>query len=269
MTPQEEEFKRQLDVLGGNARLCTIFLYTQLAFDLIAGSTFEVRDRVNRHAGFWNGILGGLQASTFIALGRIFDTTKGTNNAGRLLRYAADHPGLFSRASLEVAEGLDPALATQYASEAHHFKKVDLKTLHKAFDKYRAYYDATVGPVRHKVFAHAGQINDRSQLEALFAQIPIRKLEKLTVFPLRLHSALWMLFVNGIEPSMRKAPTNVKKIADAGLGAHVGSWEHLHTVADTLAFLEALHLDPEAEAQIAAHAQCFPPTDHADEPTES
>jgi len=85
----EEEFHYQLEVLGGNARSCAIFMFTQLAFDQIAGSDADIRERVNEHAGFWNGVLGGLQTAAFVALDRIFDTRKDTNNAGRLLLYAS------------------------------------------------------------------------------------------------------------------------------------------------------------------------------------
>lgn len=86
----------------------------------------------------------------------------------------------------------------------------------------------------------------------MFAQLPIRKLEKLAVFPLRLHDALWQLYVNGVEPTMRKAPTNLVKIADAGIGQNISTWEHLHTVANAIAFLKALCLDAATEELIRA-----------------
>jgi hypothetical protein len=128
-----------------------------------------------------------------------------------------------------------------------------LKPLRKALDKHRTYYNDAVGPIRHNVFAHAGGAT-REERDAMFAQLPIRKLEKLAVFPLRLHDALWNLYTNGMRPTMRKAPTNVVKIADAGLAKNVNSWEHLHTVRDTVAFLKALRLDVATEALLAAKA---------------
>jgi hypothetical protein len=153
-------------------------MFTQLAFDLIAGSDADIRERVNEHAGFWNGVLGGLQTAAFVALGRIFDTRKDTNNAGRLQLYAVDHPGIFSESSLaarKVAQGLNPTFAAQYASEAHHLKKGDLQPLVDALDEQRAYYDDAVAPIRHNVFAHQGRMT-RAERDEIFEQLPIRQL---------------------------------------------------------------------------------------------
>ncbi|MGB8434562.1 MAG: hypothetical protein WCE38_09910 [Burkholderiales bacterium] len=236
-------------MLGGNARSCAIFMFTQLAFDQIAGSDADIRERVNEHAGFWNGVLGGLQTAAFVALGRIFDTRKDTNNAGRLLLYAVDHPGIFSEASLaarKVAQGLNPTFAAQYASEAHHLKKGDLQPLVDALDQQRAYYDDAVAPIRHNVFAHQGRMT-RAERDEIFAQLPIRQLEALVVFPLRLYDALWALYMNGAPPELRSAPTNVAEITAAGLGKNVSTWEHLHVVANVAALLKALRLEPPAE----------------------
>jgi hypothetical protein len=238
MTTHEEEFLAQLDTLGGNARSCAIFMYSQLAFDHIAGSDPEVREQVNEHAGFWNGILGGLQTAAFVALGRIFDTTSGTNNAERLLRYAVDHPGLFSETSLaarKVAAGLEPSFAAQYASEAHHVKQGDFQPLVDALNQQRVYYTNAIAPIRHKVFAHQGRLT-RAERDALFAQLPIRRLEEVVVFPLRLHEALWQLYMNGIRPELREAPTNVVEILAAGLASYANTWEQIH-VADSVAKL--------------------------------
>jgi hypothetical protein len=92
-----------------------------LALHFLAGSDSDLRERINSHAGFWNGVLGSLQASAFVALGRIYDDDRGTHSANELLRFVTECPGIFTRAALrdrKVREGYDLLFATQFASKS-------------------------------------------------------------------------------------------------------------------------------------------------------
>ena len=84
MSP-EQEFEQRLDVHRRDSKSCAIFLYTLLTTHTLAGSDFGLFDRVNAHAGFWNGTLAGLQAAAYIALGRIYDPNDSNYNALALL----------------------------------------------------------------------------------------------------------------------------------------------------------------------------------------
>jgi hypothetical protein len=219
-------------VLGNNARSCASFGYSQLAFDHIAGSDPERLAIVNEHAAFWNGVRGGMQTAMFVALGRIFDTTKGTDNARDLLRYADTYQGIFSESTLaarKVRQGLDPTFAAQYASEAFKLPRNGLQPLMEALEANRTFYEANVEQIRHTVFAHSGRLS-LAERDALFTGLTVRELEKLVVFPLRLHRALQQLFDNGMEPVLQDAPTNVVEIHGTPLGTGVNTWEHRHVV---------------------------------------
>jgi hypothetical protein len=78
--------------------------------------------------------------------------------------------------------------------------------MRKEFEGYRASYESRVQPIRHGVFAHAGRL-DRKARDELFTKVFIRELEKMVVFPLRLHRALFHLYMNGSKPSLDSPPT--------------------------------------------------------------
>ena len=69
----EMEFEGYLAALNNDGRAGCLFVYTESVLHFFFGSDFEVLDRVNPLAAFWNGILGALQCSGFMALGRMFD----------------------------------------------------------------------------------------------------------------------------------------------------------------------------------------------------
>jgi hypothetical protein len=241
----EADFEQRLEALDRDSRQCAIFAYTQAALDYQAND-FEIRDRLNQHAGFWNGVIGALQTSAFIALGRIFDDDRGTHNADELLRFAQNAPGIFSRQALEarkIREGLLPQQAKQYAADRYELSRGGLAQLRGEFQKRQDLYRDKVSPIRHKVFAHAGRL-DRTARDALFTALFRRSLEDLVVFTLRLHIALWQLYHNGLEPVLRDAPSNIIEVMKALPQPGMSSWEHLHSAKDTAEFLDWLKQAP-------------------------
>jgi hypothetical protein len=241
----ERDFELQLDALARDSQQAARFAYTQAAFDYRAAE-FEIMDRLNQHAAFWNGVLGALQTSAFIALGRIFDDDKTTHNADDLLRYAEDYRGIFSKGALaarKMRAGLSSEDAKEYASDCYELRPGGLAPLRAEFAKRRALYKDKVAPIRHKVFAHAGKLN-REQRDALFTSLFKRSLEDLVVFTLRLERALWQLYHNGIEPSLADAPSNIGDVMKALPATGVATWEHLHAAKETQAFMDWLRRGP-------------------------
>ena len=241
----EREFEQQLDALGRDSRQAARFVYMQAVVDYRAAEP-EILDRLNRHAAFWNGVLGALQTSAFIALGRIFDDDKGTHNADDLLRYAENYRGIFSAQALAVRKvkaGLSPEDAKKYAADRYELRAGGLGHLRAELATRQALYRDKVAPIRHKVFAHAGKLN-RDQRDALFTALFKRSLEDLVVFTLRLERALWQLYHNGIEPTLADAPSNIRDVVDALPAPGVTTWEHLHAAREAQAFLEWLRRGP-------------------------
>ena len=109
--------------------------------------------------------------------------------------------------------GLSATDAHAYASEAFEPRAAAFKPLRDAFDEHRALYVAKVQPIRHQVFAHAGRIA-REERDALFSDLFVRELEGLVVFPLRLASAFFRLYHDGIEPVLAdNVPTVITDVS--------------------------------------------------------
>ena len=241
MTDYEATFERLRAALERDSRTCAAYAYTELAFHNIAGLDGELRERVNEHAAFWNTVLGGLQTAAFIVLGKIYDDDRQSDGALHLIRFAEDYRGIFSRKELEarkVKVGLSATDAHAYASEAFEPRAGAFKPLRDAFDEHRALYVAKAKPIRHQVFAHAGRIA-REERDALFSDLFVRELERLVVFPLRLASAFFRLYHDGIEPVLAdNVPTVITDVLAAAPGEHTSTWEHLHAAANVTRFLK-------------------------------
>jgi len=157
-TNSEIEFEERLDALFNDSRACVVFLYTELAFHQLAATNERTFERINGHSEFWNGILGALQSSAFVALGRIYDNDRRSNSALQLLRFAETNLGIFKRSFLEkrkVRAGLRESEATVYASEAYELAREGLTSLRVELDANRQFYVNRIQPIRHNVIAHA------------------------------------------------------------------------------------------------------------------
>jgi hypothetical protein len=244
MSP-EQEFEQRLDVHRRDSKSCAIFLYTLLTTHTLAGSDFGLFDRVNAHAGFWNGTLAGLQAAAYIALGRIYDPNDSNYNALALLAYTKEHFGIFSRSALQARKirvGMSPDDAMRYVSQAfeeYEPKRTDLAPLQSALNEQREVYVTKVQPIRHEVFAHSGRLTPEDR-DRLFAKPFDRELERLVVFALQLHDALFQFCHNGTRPQLRDAPSNVVEMLRDPVPPNTSTWEQRHVVTDTAKFLASL-----------------------------
>lgn len=236
----EEQFEAKLGALRNDAVACVRYSYTLLAID--SSTEPELCELLNSHALFWNTVRSGLQASAVIALGRIFEHNRGRNGANPTLRFAEEHPGIFSRKSLrdrKLRQGLTEGDAAAYVEDSFEPRQHGFADLRQRLDEMRNLYEGSVRPIRNDVFAHAGQLTVKYR-DDLFANLTMRKFERLVVFPLQLWDALFILFSDGREPVVRDAPTLVSEIVAAGVPEYVSTWEHVHAAVSTAAFLESL-----------------------------
>lgn len=57
----EADFEKKLKALENDARASAVFVYTEITLHYFFGSDFELLDRVNPLAGFWNGALASFK----------------------------------------------------------------------------------------------------------------------------------------------------------------------------------------------------------------
>jgi hypothetical protein len=238
----EIEFEERLNTLFNDSRACAVFLYTELTIHHLAANNNKTFERINGHSAFWNGILGALQSSAFVALGRIYDNDRHSNSALQLLRFAEKNIGIFRRSYIErrkIRFGSAKDVAKVYASEAYELPRGGLTSLRTEFDANRQFYVNRIQPIRHNVIAHAGRLTKKDRDE-LFENLFIRELESVAVFPLRLYEALYQLYFDGREPRLDDVPTNIAEVLKAGASPHVSTWEHRHVAATVENFLNWL-----------------------------
>src|ERR1700687_4012028 len=98
MSP-EESFIKELEVFRRAVQGGTQLLFAYLAIHATASKSKPTHRALNESPLFWNTVMGGLQQSAFITLGRIFDQTS-THNVDALLRIAQQNPDVFSKEAL-------------------------------------------------------------------------------------------------------------------------------------------------------------------------
>lgn len=245
-------FEARLEDLARDARAASRFVYTELTLHHFFGSDFDVRDRIEPHAGFWNGVLAAQQAAGFIALGRLYDQQARDHTIPGILKCAQTYAGLFCEDALRVrkqAAGMSPEQAKEFARGTFRATAQTFEQLAKTFEPHRKVYVERVEPIRDTVFAHAGQL-DRAARDELFTKVFVRELEQMAVFPLALHRALFHLYFNGSAPTLESPPTIVPEILRALPGNSTNTWEHLHVVKDTARMIVWLKRAPMPEHQI-------------------
>jgi HEPN superfamily AbiU2-like protein len=246
ITQAEQEFENYLAALNRDARGCAVLAYTEFAIHFTAGHDFPVIDRLNRHPAFWNAILGALQASAIVSLGRIFDRRSDTYSAAQLLGFAEKSLGIFRRGALAARKeraGLAQHDAQAYAADAYELRPGGLDDIRRQFEQKRQFFENKVAPIRHQVYAHAGKLNGK-ELDQLFNGLPMRALEDLIVFPLRLERAMFNLYHNGRAPALEAVPSLIHDVLKAEPNSWVRTWEHSHAAANAAAFLDWLRGTP-------------------------
>lgn len=242
----EEQFESHLAALQSDGRSASNFVYTEITLHHFFSGDLELFDRVNEHAGFWNGVLAALQASGCIALGRMYDDDGSAHTIRALLRFVENHPGLFRPEALEIrrrAAGMTPEEARAFARSTWSLRASDLVPILEEFERFRAIYKANIEPIRHNVFAHAGRIQ-REEREALFTKVYLRDIERIVVYPLRLERALFGLYMNGLAPILESVATNTVDILGKLPSDSTNTWEHFHSVKNAAAIVAWLKLTP-------------------------
>ena len=240
--PSHQEFELRLNALSRDARVAARFTYTWEAIKFSASQRPQLIARLNKFAGFWNTVLGALQTSAIVALGRMYDTRNDVLSAQKLLDYATVNRGLFSAGSLRARVAtrlIAPTDVDAYMKDFQPPTQAQFDALAAALAEHTALYEKKIRPIRHKVFAHAGHIT-QEELHAMFAAVPVADFERLTVFPLLLHDALWETYTNGFNLVLIDTPTAIAELMAMPLGRGAVGKEHQYAVWDTTNFLESL-----------------------------
>ena len=248
MTPEEKAFDEELDIFRREVEAGMQFFYAWLGINGVAKDK-AIENALNESSLFWLTVIGALQQSTFITLGRLFDQ-QSPHNVDTILRMAQQNPAMFSRAALgerkkasapNWKEWLDDYLGRTYEPTPDDFRR-----LRKHVKKWRSLYEAKYRDLRRKVHAHK-EIVDRGQVQALYAKTRIREVEHMLVFLKKLQLALWELFHNGRKPVLKPMPYAANRmLAGARTASRSGEHVHRRIIEQARETLQALRVGIEA-----------------------
>jgi len=214
MKTAEEHFENELEVFRTEADTATQFFYSLLTINTIASKQKKVLHILNNTPLFWNTVLGGLQTSSFIALGRIFDQ-KSTHNIDKVLKAAQDNMAIFSKNALaeRKRKGVTNAdeWLTEYLTNVYVPSAKDFRRLRSHVNKKRIIFENNYRTLRHKFFAHK-DISQEAEVLGLFNKTNIPEIQKLLKFLRQLHEALWQLYNNGRKPILLPTRYSVEQI---------------------------------------------------------
>jgi hypothetical protein len=139
---------------------------------------------------------------------------KSAHNLDRLLRVAQHQTQIFSKAPLASRKQGNlpkpPNWLDDYLRSAYVPKPSDFRRLRSRVATQRNIYARNCRGIRH-YFAHK-RISDPTEVATLFARTNIREIQRMVVFLLSLHEALWELLVNGRKPTLRPHRYSVKQM---------------------------------------------------------
>lgn len=200
----EIEFWKDYELTRAEVNTAIECFYTYIEIHNYAAEDKKIFRSLNEDATFWNIQLYSLQASFFIALGRIFDNGPDTHSIHKLLAATVAHPEYFSKDSLAIrkSEGKQrPAWLDDYLVDIFEPQASDLRALKKALSPHRAKFKSVYGDIRDYVFAHK-ILKDKDKVSELFGKTQIKDIDEMLYFFYDLIEVLFQLFQNGRKPEL-------------------------------------------------------------------
>lgn len=200
----EIEYWKDYELTRGEVNTAIECFYTYIEIHNYAAEDKNIFRRLNEDATFWNIQLYSLQASFFIALGRIFDNGPDTHSIHKLLAATVAHPEYFSKDSLAIrkSEGKQrPAWLDDYLMDVFEPQASDLRALKKALSPHRAKFKSVYGDIRDYVFAHK-ILKDKEKVSELFGKTQIKDIDEMLYFFYDLIEVIFQLFHNGRKPEL-------------------------------------------------------------------
>ncbi|HEX5419229.1 MAG TPA: hypothetical protein VFY39_04450 [Gammaproteobacteria bacterium] len=219
----EIEFESRLERFERDSRACASFTYTELTFQHLIDTDWELARQIGRHTDFWRRIRSAQRSAVFAALSRIYDESRTSNSAGQFLRFAEKHKERFCARRFPARWPLEPP---------------DFRPLFDELDRQRKFYRRRVEPAGAQLFDGFEEDGSATNGE-LIEKLGAAAFGELAVFPLRLRRALERLFREGTPPALENVPISVSELLSAGASIQAAAWEHervARTVADFLRF---------------------------------
>lgn len=211
MTTPEQQFIQELEVFRTEAQAGTQFLYAYISFNIIINENKKIYTEINKTPLFWKTVMGSLQTSFFIVLGRIFDQNS-THNIDTLIKIAQNNIGIFSKKALAKRKKTNSSNADKWLAEflkdIYEPKAHDFRELRKEVNKFRKIYITNYKNIRHQIYAHK-EVSYTDAVQQLFSKTNIHELQQVFLFMNALYEALWQMLYNGRKPVLQPTEYSV------------------------------------------------------------
>jgi hypothetical protein len=200
----ESEYWRNYHFVLDDVNTAIESFYTDLEIHSCAREDRDVYQMLNKHAGFWNILLYGLQSTFFITLGRIFDDGEDCHSVQMLLAATVAHPEFFSKQALALRRStglVNPEWLDANFDSVFEPQSSDLRTLRRALVRYERIYKPRYRNIRTQVYAHK-ILTEEKLVSDLFSQTQIKEIDEILYFLHDLVEALGDLFQNGRKPEL-------------------------------------------------------------------
>ncbi|OCH31083.1 hypothetical protein A6E13_18450 [Aliivibrio fischeri] len=200
------------DYLKEYANEVAILTKAHFTWKYINSVAFDNKDiiaAINRTPSSWNIFLHSLQTTTFMSLGRIFDTNGKSFSIHKLARFCSKNIHEFDRQNLRLRkmEGHveEPEWLDEYLNSAYYPNQGDIDRLKKDIEKNKRIYQLNYKPIRNKMMAH----KDFSKIgkgEELFGKTNITELEGVISFCNQVKLGVQDQYHNGRKIKISKEP---------------------------------------------------------------
>lgn len=221
MSPiSRKHFLEDLEIYRREAAQCAQFVYTYLAIHALAADE-DIRRGINEEALFWNTMLGSLQTSMFIALGRVFDSAN-QHGPTALVGKVRAAQRLFSRRALAARKkaifGKDRTGLKEYLKDTRVPGEREFARLERLAKGYTDEFNGAVyRELRNRVFGHL-VYTKADKVTSLFSQTNIDDLQRMVSFLYRLHGAIREAYDNGTPLRLRRARRSVLEMLEKPKG---------------------------------------------------
>ncbi len=220
-----DAFAEQLQSLDHESTVIANYVYAEVAIQHSANQSEKILAQLNRTPTFWLSAQAAFQTAAYIALGRVFDHDS-KYNLGELTSAFGKNLDVFSREALaeRKRDGADedPPWLEDYLNKMYIPTDKDVARITRHVERYREIFAKIIKPPRNKYLAHREK-RAREEVDQLFARGTRTELWRMSVFLLRLHSALWDLYHNGNKPllrSVRYSPMRIYNDPGEGNNPH-------------------------------------------------
>jgi AbiU2 len=196
-------FEEELEIFRTEEEGAQQYFFAYLGVRNLIAKRPEIYPLINKNSMFWITTQHALLLSSFIALGRIFDSAS-KHNVGRLMNSVERNMPAFTRVALRtrLSPNMTPAQADAYVSDAHELTVVEVRELKKAIDVWRKIFIERYLPVRHQ-FAHK-KFSELSEVNELMTRTSVPEMQAMFGFLHSLYNALDQLHLNGRAPVLRE-----------------------------------------------------------------